>query len=117
MNLDVDINSDLYPLEINDRFTFALASTLALDGSTDSGAPSDRSHRGRHARRIHAPADFPWPAAPRASDAGVRGARVLGGCRPPPPPPPPRLRLAPLGVEVSALSSRLSPYPVGRRHL
>jgi len=37
MNLDVDINSDLYPLEINDRFTFALASTLALDGSTDSG--------------------------------------------------------------------------------
>uniref|UniRef100_A0A7S2ICS3 DNA-directed RNA polymerases I, II, and III subunit RPABC3 n=1 Tax=Haptolina brevifila TaxID=156173 RepID=A0A7S2ICS3_9EUKA len=37
MVLDVDINSDLFNLEINDRFTFALASTLALDGAPDSG--------------------------------------------------------------------------------
>ena len=37
MALDLDVNSDLFPLEINDQFTFALAHTLALDGSTDSG--------------------------------------------------------------------------------
>ena len=37
MNLDMDVNSDLFNLEINDRFTLALASTLALDGSVDSG--------------------------------------------------------------------------------
>ena len=37
MALDIDINSDLFHLEINDRFTLALASTLALDGSTDAG--------------------------------------------------------------------------------
>ena len=37
MSLDMDINSDLFPLDINDRFTFALASTLALDGRPDSG--------------------------------------------------------------------------------
>ena len=46
MDLDLDINSDIYTLEINDKFTAALASTLALDGSPDtgtydqSGAPS-----------------------------------------------------------------------------
>ena len=46
MALDLDINSDLFNLEMRDRFTFALASTLALDGSQDpgtfdqSGAPS-----------------------------------------------------------------------------
>lgn len=46
MGLDLDINSDLFALEINDRFTFALASTLALDGSPDSGAslPARASH-------------------------------------------------------------------------
>ena len=37
MGLDIDVNSDLFYLEINDRFTFALASTLALDGSADAG--------------------------------------------------------------------------------
>lgn len=46
MALDVDVNSDLLSLEVSDRFTFALSSTLALDGSQDtgvydqSGAPS-----------------------------------------------------------------------------
>jgi hypothetical protein len=48
MSLDIDINSDLLSLEINDRFTFALASTLALDGSADSGTP--------HPSRRHAAA-------------------------------------------------------------
>jgi len=38
MSLDLDINSDLFPMDINDNFTFALAATLALDGSTDSGS-------------------------------------------------------------------------------
>ena len=37
MMLDLDVNSDLLSLNIKDRFTFALAHTLALDGSTDSG--------------------------------------------------------------------------------
>lgn len=46
MALDMDINSDIFPLELNDRFTVALATTLALDGKPDagyydqSGAPS-----------------------------------------------------------------------------
>ena len=46
MDLDLDINSDIYTLEINDKFTATLASTLALDGSPatgtydQSGAPS-----------------------------------------------------------------------------
>ena len=46
MTLDRDYHSDLLELEINDRFTLALASTLALDGAPDagtfdqSGAPS-----------------------------------------------------------------------------
>ena len=30
LHLDLDVNSDLYPLEVNDRFTLALASTLAV---------------------------------------------------------------------------------------
>ena len=37
LHLDLDVNSDLYPLEVNDRFTLALASTLALDGTPDTG--------------------------------------------------------------------------------
>jgi DNA-directed RNA polymerase I, II, and III subunit RPABC3 len=46
MHLDLDVNTELYPLVVRDRFTFALASTLALDGSIDeavydqSGKPS-----------------------------------------------------------------------------
>lgn len=36
MGLELDINSDLYPLEVNDKFTFALASTLSPDGSPGS---------------------------------------------------------------------------------
>ena len=37
MGLDLDINSDLYTLDISDRFTFTLAATLAPDGTPDSG--------------------------------------------------------------------------------
>ena len=37
LHLDLDVNSDLYPLEVGDRFTLALASTLALDGTPDTG--------------------------------------------------------------------------------
>ena len=37
MGLEMDINSDIFPLELNDRFTLALATTLALDGKPDSG--------------------------------------------------------------------------------
>lgn len=33
VSLELDINCDLYPLELNDKFTFALASTLAPDGT------------------------------------------------------------------------------------
>ena len=38
MALDLDVNSDLYTLDIKDRFTFALASTVNLDGAPDSGS-------------------------------------------------------------------------------
>ena len=35
--LDLDVNSDLYPLEVGDRFAFLLSSTLDLDGGADAG--------------------------------------------------------------------------------
>ena len=38
MHLDLDVNTDLWPLDLGDRFTFALASTLSLDGAPDAGA-------------------------------------------------------------------------------
>ena len=38
MHLDLDVNTDLWPLELGERFTFALASTLSLDGAPDAGA-------------------------------------------------------------------------------
>ena len=38
MGLDLDINSDLFPLDINDRFTLTVASSLALDGAQDTGS-------------------------------------------------------------------------------
>ena len=37
MALDLDVNSDLCPLENNDRFTLALAKTLSPDGAMDTG--------------------------------------------------------------------------------
>jgi len=37
LSLDLDINSDLYPLEAGERFAFLLASTLDLDGAADPG--------------------------------------------------------------------------------
>eukprot|EP00966_Prymnesium_polylepis_P302222 6982613-Prymnesium_polylepis.1 len=36
MVLDLDVNSDLCVLELNDKFTFALASTLSPDGAPGS---------------------------------------------------------------------------------
>ena len=38
MVLDLDVNTDLYPLEIGDKFSLALAPTLSLDGAPDAGA-------------------------------------------------------------------------------
>eukprot|EP00730_Choanoeca_flexa_P014035 TRINITY_DN5985_c0_g1_i2.p1 TRINITY_DN5985_c0_g1~~TRINITY_DN5985_c0_g1_i2.p1 ORF type:complete len:155 (+),score=6.66 TRINITY_DN5985_c0_g1_i2:27-467(+) len=37
IELAVDINTQLYPLELNDRFTLCLATTLHEDGSPDDG--------------------------------------------------------------------------------
>ena len=39
MNLDLDINSDIYPLEERERFTLTLASTL-----NESGGAADSGH-------------------------------------------------------------------------
>ena len=36
MTLDLDVNSDLTNLDLNDKFTFALASTLSPDGTPGS---------------------------------------------------------------------------------
>lgn len=36
MTLDLDVNCDLQPVELNDKFTFALASTLSPDGTPGS---------------------------------------------------------------------------------
>ena len=44
MHLDLDVNTDLWPLELGERFTFALASTLSLDGAPDTGARWVRRH-------------------------------------------------------------------------
>lgn len=35
LTLDLDINSDLYPLKINDTIAIVLTKTLALDGADD----------------------------------------------------------------------------------
>ena len=45
MHLDLDVNTDLWPLELGERFTFALASTLSLDGAPDAGA---HTRHGKH---------------------------------------------------------------------
>ncbi|CAN6459424.1 unnamed protein product [Victoria cruziana] len=33
----LDVNTEIYPLKVDDKFTMVLASTLNLDGSADSG--------------------------------------------------------------------------------
>ena len=37
MELLIDVNSEIYPLAEGEKFSLALASTLALDGSEDDG--------------------------------------------------------------------------------
>lgn len=38
MDLLLDVNTELYPVELNDKFTIVLASTLSEeDGNADSG--------------------------------------------------------------------------------
>jgi DNA-directed RNA polymerase I, II, and III subunit RPABC3 len=37
MELILDVDFDVYSLEVGNKFTFALASTLNLDGSPDEG--------------------------------------------------------------------------------
>ncbi|GBG27476.1 DNA-directed RNA polymerases I, II, and III subunit rpabc3 [Hondaea fermentalgiana] len=58
MDLVVDIQSELFPMAMNERFTLALASTLDMDGKPDdgtynqSGAPTllDKFDYGMHGR-------------------------------------------------------------------
>jgi DNA-directed RNA polymerase I, II, and III subunit RPABC3 len=33
----LDVNTDIYPLQVDDKFTMGLASTLSLDGTPDDG--------------------------------------------------------------------------------
>ena len=61
MHLDLDVNTDLWPLELGERFTFALASTLSLDGAPDAGA---HTRHGKH-RTLPQPA-FKWRWQPMA---------------------------------------------------
>jgi len=37
MELILDVNTDIFPLEINQKLSFALSSTLNLDGTPDEG--------------------------------------------------------------------------------
>ncbi|KAF3785615.1 DNA-directed RNA polymerases II IV and V subunit 8B [Nymphaea thermarum] len=37
MYMLLDVNTEIYPLKVDDKFTMVLASTLNLDGSADSG--------------------------------------------------------------------------------
>lgn len=38
LDLVLDINSDIYPVDIGDRLTMALATSLSLEGESESGA-------------------------------------------------------------------------------
>ncbi len=37
MELVLDINSEIYPMELNQKFSMALARTINLDGTLDEG--------------------------------------------------------------------------------
>ncbi|XP_020255410.1 DNA-directed RNA polymerases II and V subunit 8A-like, partial [Asparagus officinalis] len=37
MNMQLDVNTEVYPLRVGDRFTMVLAPTLSLDGTPDTG--------------------------------------------------------------------------------
>ncbi|CAI0410342.1 unnamed protein product [Linum tenue] len=37
MSMQLDINNEIYPMNVNDKFTMALASTLNYDGTPDTG--------------------------------------------------------------------------------
>ena len=37
MFMHLDVNTDVYPMFVNDKFTMALAHTLNLDGTPDTG--------------------------------------------------------------------------------
>lgn len=37
MYMHLDINTDIYPMRVGDKFLMGLASTLNLDGTPDSG--------------------------------------------------------------------------------
>lgn len=37
MYMLLDVNSELYPMRVGDKFTMALAHTLNLDGTPDTG--------------------------------------------------------------------------------
>lgn len=43
MEMLIDINTDVYPLKANDKFTLALASTLYKDNRPDPGVYTDYS--------------------------------------------------------------------------
>ncbi|KAH7433218.1 hypothetical protein KP509_07G059800 [Ceratopteris richardii] len=44
MYMLLDVNTDIYPLQVDDKFTMALSSTLSLDGTPDD-ATFDQSGR------------------------------------------------------------------------
>ena len=37
LHLTLDVNTEIYPLKVNDRFSLAIASTLRKDGIADEG--------------------------------------------------------------------------------
>ncbi|XP_008779392.1 LOW QUALITY PROTEIN: DNA-directed RNA polymerases II, IV and V subunit 8B-like [Phoenix dactylifera] len=37
MSMQLDVNTEVYPLHVGDKFTMVLAPTLSLDGTPDSG--------------------------------------------------------------------------------
>ena len=43
MEMLIDINTDVYPLKANDKFTLALANTLYKDNRPDPGVYTDYS--------------------------------------------------------------------------
>lgn len=49
-DLTVDINVDVYPLKVGDKFSLALAKTLNLDGTPDDGVYNQVRVRGTMTR-------------------------------------------------------------------
>ncbi|KAF7721620.1 DNA-directed RNA polymerases I, II, and III subunit RPABC3 [Apophysomyces ossiformis] len=57
MDLVLDINSELYPLEVADKFSLVLASSLSVDGTSGSGSNAAAAEKKKESWRERAPGE------------------------------------------------------------